>query len=81
VSYGSHNLLIRASSPGRSCEPRIDRVEHYDVRHDYIEDDDRLAMMRVLMEARPRLIEGMNGLAGETITGWLTGSRWVGLTL
>ena len=42
-------------------------MEHYDVRHDYIEDDDQLSMMRILLEARPRLIQGMNGLAGEQI--------------
>jgi hypothetical protein len=41
-------------------------VEQYDVKHGSIADNDLLRMTRVLAEARPRLIEGMNGLAGES---------------
>ncbi|KAG7558296.1 hypothetical protein FFLO_02766 [Filobasidium floriforme] len=43
-----------------------DHVERYDVEHERIESDDMLGMMRVLMEARPRLIKGMDGLADGT---------------
>lgn len=41
-------------------------MERYDVEHERIELDDMLGMMRVLMEARPRLIKGMDGLAGKS---------------
>jgi hypothetical protein len=43
-----------------------DHVEGYDVEHERIEPDDMLGMMRVLMEARPRLIKGMDGLEGKS---------------
>ena len=42
-----------------------DHVEQYDVEHERIGLDDGLAMLKVLMEARPRLIKGMAGLAGR----------------
>jgi hypothetical protein len=58
---GGHSSSSKAKKMGLT-----DHVEGYDVEHKRIEPDDMLAMMRVLMEARPRLIKGMDGLAGKS---------------
>jgi len=58
--------LIRARHSGST-----DHVERYDVEHERIDSDDMLGMMRVLMEARPRLIKGMDGLEGKSRLGAL----------
>jgi len=64
---GRHCRSITDQSLSRSDSKTddTDRVEPYDVHHQRLKSDDVLSMMSIITDARPRLIEGMEGLAGE----------------